>query len=166
MGNKFLVGEHVVRVMDGLPGVVKEISTFQGEFSYKVDLGRDPLPGYTDDLWWGTETAWRRARTIHAHVVTRSRDCDGDYEKGHTDVLTTTERVSDFGELEFKERVMNSVVSFSAEYTSTLTITSDVMVWEQPTDEGYVHTDVTWCEQDTCDRSSYQRDYRAEAMGY
>lgn len=163
--NQFLVGEPVVRVMDGLQGVVKEISTFQGEFSYKVDLGRDPLPGYTDDLWWGTETAWRRARTIHAHVETDSRDCDGRYTKGYTDVLTTVERVSEFGELEFKERVMNSVVSLSAEH-GTLEVTATGLLWRQPTDEGYSSADVTWCEQENCDDKSWQRDHSAERAGY
>lgn len=165
MGNAFLVGEYVERKSDGLRGKVVEIDTFQGEFAYKVDLGRPPMEGHQDDCWWGTEEAWRRALKIHAHVDTRSADCDGTYDKGYVDIPTTVERVSEFGELEFKERVMVSVVSLHAEH-ATLEITATGLSWSQPTEEGYVNTSVRWCEDEYCDRSSYQRDYRAESMGY
>ena len=163
--NKFLVGEYVERRVDGLVGVVKEISMYDGEFSYRVDLGREPLEGQKDDTWWGTETAWRRHFRTHAHVETNSRDCDGDYRKGYVDVPSTLERTSPYGGIEFKERVMANIVSLHAE-GGVLTVTPDGLHWDQPTEEGYVHTTVTWCEQDDCDQKSYQRDFRAEAAGY
>ena len=164
--NEFVVGEYVRRRLDGLVGVVKEIATFQGEPSYKVDLGRPPIaPDAKDDCWWGTAEAWERAVLTHAHVDTRSADCDGTYDKGYTDVPSTLERCSQFGELEFKERVMNSVVSLHAEQ-GELVVTPQGLTWSQTTDEGYIYTTVRWCEEKNCDRSSYQRDYRAEAMGY
>lgn len=165
MGNKFLMGERVVRIMDGLEGKVVRMEPYGDTFLYAVDLGREPMEGFTDDIWSGTEEAWRRARTLHAHVETNSRDCDGDYRKGYVDFLTTTERVSDFGEMEFKERVMVSAVSVHAEH-GTLEVTATGLEWRQPTEEGYSSTSVTWCEQEDCDRSSYQRDFRAEAAGY
>lgn len=164
--NEFVVGEYVRRRLDGLVGVVKEIAIFQGDASYKVDLGRPPIaPDMKDDCWWGTAEAWERAVLTHAHVDTRSADCDGTYDKGYTDVPSTLERCSQFGELEFKERVMCSVVSLSAEH-GTLEVTATGIEWRQPTEEGYSNTSVTWCEKEDCDRSSYQRDFRAEAMGY
>lgn len=162
---KFLVGEPVERIVDGLVGKVVRVDPWHnGGFAYAVDPSREPMQGHADDIWSGTEGAWRSMRRGHAHVVQNSRDCDGDYEHRHVDRPNALERTEEFGDLAFKERVMGSVVSLHAE--GALTVTPEGMHWNQPTDEGYVHTEVWWCDEDDCDDKSTQRDFRAESMGY
>lgn len=156
---KFLVGEPVERITDGLVGKVVEISTYNGDFSYKVDLERED-----DDKWWGTETAWRSARRVHAHVVQNSRDCDGDYEHTHVDRPSAIERTAEFGDLDFKARVMAYIVSFHV--NGLLSVTPDGLLWNQDTEEGYTRTVVNWCEDEACSDRRTQRDFRAESMGY
>lgn len=157
---KFIVGEYVERVMDGAVGVVTEVQDYDGGHVYKVDLGR--VPG---DEWIGTPDAWRPHHTVHAHVITRSRDCDGEYRSGHTVTLTSEERCDQFGDLTFKERVISSIISVHAE-DGSLTVRPHAVEWHEPTDEGYRASSVEWCEDDCADGRSWQRDHRAEAMGY
>ena len=164
MNPKFLIGEKVARIMDGAEGTVKEISHFLDEWSYKVDLGREPLPGQEDDLWWGTETAWRPVFTLPAHVSTRSRDCDGEYLHEHTARANSLERTEQFGDLAFKERVMGNTVSFHSD--GILTVAPHGLYWNQPTDEGYTATSVVWCEEDDCNDKPVYRDFAAERAGY
>lgn len=161
----FLVGQYVERRMDGAVGKVVETSHFNDEWSYRVDLGRTPLEGQTDDTWWGTEPAWRAHIRTHAHVSTRSQDCDGDYLHENIARMSAIERTSEFGELEFKERIMGNVVSLHAE-GGTLTVRPESLSWSQPTDEGYINTAVEWCNEDDCSDKPVYRDYRAESMGY
>lgn len=161
---KFLIGEQVERVMDGAVGKVMTISEFDGGITYLVNLGREPMEGHTDDCWWEAEQAWRRHFRTHAHVVTNSRDCDGDYEHRHVDRPSAIERTEEFGDLNFKERVMGYIISFHVE--GTLAVTPKGMLWTQDTEEGYIRSEVWWCEQDDCDDQSTQRDFRAEQAGY
>lgn len=163
--NQFVIGEYVERKIDGAVGVVKKINEYEGETHYVVDLGREPLEGQEDDCWLGTEQAWRRHLRTHAHVETNSRDCDGDYQKGHVDVPSTLERCSQFGETDFKERVMVSIVSLHTD-GGALAVKPEGLEWMEHTEEGYVATTVEWCEREDCERRFYQRDFRAEAAGY
>lgn len=162
---KFLVGEPVVRITDGLVGKVVRVDPWhEGGWAYAVDLGREPMQGFADDIWSGTEGAWRSALP-HAHVSTQSQDCDGRYLHEHVDRPNSIERTEEFGDLHFKERILGNIVSFHAE-DGTLTVNPGALYWNQPTDEGYTSTHVVWCEQDDCDDKATQRDFSAERMGY
>lgn len=101
--------------------------------------------------------------TLHAHVETDSRDCDGRYTGGHVLEMTLQERCDAMGDLHFKDRVLASVVSLHSD--GTLTVSEDGMSWHERTDEGYRDAEVRWCEDD-CEDASWQRDHRAEEMGY
>lgn len=164
---KFLKGEYVERVFDGAVGIVTQIQEQgDGSVGYKVDLMRVPLEGLDDDQWWGTESAWRHHHRVHAHVSTESRDCDGDYSRGHIDRLSALERCESYGDLTFKQRVISSVVSVYAEQ-GTLEVKPDSVHWFEQTDEGYIRTHIEWCEDEHVgEDETYQRDHRAEAAGY
>jgi hypothetical protein len=161
---KFLVGETVARVMDGAEGKVISVSEWDGGWAYAVDLGRTPMEGLESDVWSGSENAWRSTQT-HAHVYTTSQDCDGKYERSHVDRPSAIERTEEFGDLHFKERVLGNTVSLHAE-NGTLTVYPGGMFWSQQTDEGYVHTQVVWCNKDYCDDDTTFRDHTAERAGY
>jgi hypothetical protein len=161
---KFSIGEYVRRKMDGKVGVVKSVQPWhEGGFAYSVDL--DPSRPSNEDVWSGTEAAWEPAFKIHAHVSTRSRDCDGDYSGGSMYELTLEERCDQFGDLHFKERVMASIVSLHGH--GTLTVDSDTGIsWHEDTEEGYREAEALWCESDCGEERPWQRDHRAEAAGY
>jgi hypothetical protein len=158
---KFLKGEYVERVLDNAVGIVTEIQEYNGGHVYKVDLLRSD-----DDEWIGTADAWRPHHRVHAHVSTESRDCDGDYRRGHIDRLSSPERCESYGDLTFKQRVISSVVSVYAE-EATLTVTPESVEWNERTEEGYTRTHIEWCEDEHVgEDETYSRDLRAEAMGY
>lgn len=165
MSARFLVGEYVERKFDGAVGIVKRVDEWNGGFAYAVDLGRTPMEGLKDDVWAGTEDAWRHHHRVHAHVSTRSRDCDGEYRSGYTATLTSEERCSQFGDMEFKSRMVASTVSVIAE-EGTLDVRPGVIAWYERTDEGFRETAVEWCEDDCADGVAWQRDLSAEAAGY
>jgi hypothetical protein len=100
---------------------------------------------------------------LHAHVDSRSRDCDGTYSSGYVCEMTTEERTGEFGDLRFQERVLGNAVTLHGH--GTLEVTPDGMSWWETTDEGYRAVEVRWCEDD-CPEASWQRDHRAEEMGY
>lgn len=100
----------------------------------------------------------------HAHVSSQARDCDGTYLKDWTEVPTTEERTSEYGDLEFQERVLASIVTLHG--YGELRVQPEFLSWVEETEEGYRSVDVTWCDSDTCDRTSSQRDLTAESMGY
>ncbi len=103
---------------------------------------------------------------IHAHVTTRSQDCDGEYRSGYTYFLTSEEQASEFADIEFKERVISSVVSVYATQ-GTLEITPNRVDWHQITDEGYQSSVAEWCEDETCEGAkAWHRDLSAEAANY
>lgn len=97
---------------------------------------------------------------MHAHIS--SRDCDGAY--GHTVSLSCQERLSPNGDLEFKDRVISSVVWSMS--TGTLEVTPEGVSWYEKTEEGYRATEVQWCEDDCAGDTSWQRDIEAEKAGY
>ena len=161
-GQQFVAGEFVARVLDGKVGQVVKAEPYNGTWIYYVDFQRydhREEPG----TWGGTNGAWRPYFTIHAHVDTESRDCDGRYTGGLVIEMTLQERCDAMGDLHFKERVLSSVVSLHS--TMRVEITPDGISYHEQTDEGYRTGDVRWCEDD-CDEASWQRDHTAERMGY
>lgn len=111
--------------------------------------------------------------TIHAHVETYSTDCDGALSSGHLMTQNDDERDSQFGDIEFHERVVGYVVNtFSLLADGTLRVTrlsdGDVRLsWSEATEEGGRSIEATICTDD-CDlgESSWRRDHQAEAAGY
>ena len=162
--SRFSIGEQVVRRMDGEIGVVKSIQPFGGGFAYVVDLPHAPRTGDGETIWSGTEDAWDHRFKVHAHVATSARDCDGDYSGGHVMEMTLQERCDQFGDLHFKERVMGSIVSLHGQ--GTLEVRPEGLYWSEQTEEGYRAAGVRWCEDECPEERSWQRDHRAESMGY
>lgn len=118
--------------------------------------------------------------TIHAHIKTESRDCDGTYTGGWTMPFTAEERaerdaadgINDFHEIHFTDRVVAYMVNaYSLDHDGTLTVKrlhdGDVRLsWSEPTEEGHRSVDAVIC-RDACDDSEpWQRDHTAEAAGY
>ena len=101
---------------------------------------------------------------LHAHMDGRSRDCDGDYSRGHVYEMTTLEKADRNPEFAFKERVLSNTVTLHGH--GTLTVTPDGLSWHEQTDEGYSAAEIRWCEEDCTDKRTWQRDHRAESMGY
>jgi hypothetical protein len=101
---------------------------------------------------------------LHAHITTASRDCDGDYSGGHVAEMTTLEKADEFADLHFKERVLGNVVTLHGH--GTLTVRPGGLSWNEQTDEGYRAAEVRWCEEGCEGERSWQRDHRAEEMGY
>jgi hypothetical protein len=165
MSALFSVGEYVARRFDGKVGKVMRMERYDDQWLYYVQFDvRDKTEDNPDGTWAGTEQAWRRRDTLHAHADRRSRDCDGDYSAGNVYEMTLEERCDAFGDLRFKERVMGSVVSLHG--YGTLTVKPEGMDWDEQTEEGFVAVAVEWCEDECSDTRSWQRDHRAEAMGY
>jgi len=102
--------------------------------------------------------------TLHAHMTSSSRDCDGTYSGGHVYEMTTQEKAEEFGDLHFKDRVLANTVTLHGD--GTLTVTPEYLRWYENTEEGYRSVDVNWCEDDCPAERSWQRDHRAEAAGY
>lgn len=102
--------------------------------------------------------------SLHAHIDNRSRDCDGDYSSGYVAEMTTQEKTERYPDLAFKERVVSGVVSLHSH--GVLTVKPDGVTWNEQTDEGFRAVDVEWCEDECSDKRSWQRDHRAESMGY
>ena len=101
---------------------------------------------------------------LHAHMSGSSRDCDGTYSQGHVYEMTTQEKADQFGDLQFKDRVITNIITLHG--YGTLTVTPAGASWSEQTDEGYRAVDILWCEDDCPNERSWQRDHRAEAMGY
>lgn len=121
---------------------------------------------------WGTEQAFRPAPRLHAHVETWSRDCDGDYSGGHIVAMTDEERRSEFSEIHFMERVTGDIASpYALEFGGKLEVSvyedgTKRLDWRATTDEGYRQAEVTFCSDDCATDDTWQRDHRAESMGY
>jgi hypothetical protein len=77
---------------------------------------------------------------------------------------------NDFSEINFRERVLGSVVSlttFRDGQVGSVEITEHGFTYSRPTDEGFESTDVRWCEDDDCvDAPVTFRDHSAEKAGY
>lgn len=98
---------------------------------------------------------------------------------GHEYVMTLTDEerqmhedangINDFHDLVFKGRVLVSVVSLDPsgpDSDAEVHLRSDGFTYDEPTDEGYRHAEVTWCEDECDQNASSQRDVYAEMMGY
>lgn len=116
--------------------------------------------------------------TLHAHVSSRSVDCDGpihrDYTTGFNDDEAAEHEAAeanngwnDFSEIHFMERVMMSVASPYAAHQMTVKVDDEGIEVHEQTEEGYRSASVMWCRDRSCelDYSSY-RDIRAEEAGY
>lgn len=116
--------------------------------------------------------------TLHAHIDSYSVDCDGPISRSYIETLDPERdirpgRFDDDGEISFRQRILNHVVSAYTTWDGTLTVTGDEMGgltqtldWTEKTEEGGRSVTATFCTDD-CDtgRSTY-RDHYAEAMGY
>lgn len=111
--------------------------------------------------------------TLHAHVSTQSRDCDGLYNRDYVMTFNDEETAesgkvyNDFSDIHFMNRVMCTVASpYAVEHGMRVTVDNDGINVYEDTEEGYRAADVRWCREN-CDTDEYsQRDYTAEAMGY
>lgn len=113
--------------------------------------------------------------TLHAHVSTRSVDCDGpihrDYVVGFNEAEVAeheaAQGINDFSDIHFMERVMMNVASPYAVYQMRVTVDDDGIEVHEDTEEGFRSASVAWCHEDDCelDYSAY-RDIRAEMEGY
>lgn len=109
---------------------------------------------------------------LHAHIETAASDCDGLITRDYVMTMTDEERASEFGDLEFHDRVVTSVVNtYSLDGEATLKVSrlndgSVRISWTEPTEEGYRNSEATFCTDDCDDEESSYRDHRAESMGY
>ena len=111
---------------------------------------------------------------IHAHVETYSTDCDGPLSGGFVMVPTDDDLTSDFADIEFHHRVVSYVVnSYSLMAGGNLRVSRcddgrTILVWTEATEEGGRRIDATICNDEGCDlgEEPWQRDHRAESMGY
>lgn len=110
---------------------------------------------------------------LHAHYSSSSVDCDGPFEQSYVMVMNDDERASEFGDIEFHNRVLTNAVSlYSSQFGGTLRVERDeddgqaMFFWHERTEEGSRSVEARLCT-DACDESEYsQRDYYAEMMGY
>lgn len=112
---------------------------------------------------------------LHAHVSSDTSDCDGRISRSYVITFNDDERrensrlINNFADLHFKERVLGGVVSFHPsgfDGDAEVHITRDGFTYSEPTDEGYHHVEVEWCEDDCSEVRETYRDHRAESMGY
>jgi hypothetical protein len=117
------------------------------------------------------------AFTLHAHVSTSARDCDGGHGQDYITVPNDDERqefadgqkrgYNNFADLTFKNRVLGNHVSFHSEFGVTVKVDAEGFTMSEATEEGYRAAEVRWCEDADCDpESGGQYDEYAEAMGY
>lgn len=111
--------------------------------------------------------------TLHAHISTRSRDCDGTYLREYVEVFNDDERAesgkayNDFSEIHFMQRVMIQVASpFAVEHGMRVTVDDEGIEVHENTDEGFREATVVWCRADDDEEPTIQRDLAAEAAGY
>lgn len=112
---------------------------------------------------------------LHAHVSKSARDCDGPIYDEYIISLTDEERarseaangVNDFTDIEFRNRVLTSIVSVYATQQGRMDVNEGGFKWHEDTDEGYRAAEVVWCEDESCDPAyTSHRDVYAEMMGY
>lgn len=106
---------------------------------------------------------------LHAHVSTSMSDCDGRMNRNFVSVMNDDERASEFGELEFKSRMLSNLVSWS--YANKVEITpfedgSERIEVSYMHDEGSFHGEALTCTDDCDDDYRSQSDLYAEMMGY
>lgn len=115
--------------------------------------------------------------TLHAHVDTFSRDCDGGHGNEYTmgfndDEVAERENangINDFSDIHFMERVMMSVASpYAVSIGMRITVTDDGISVTEETEEGSRSAEVRWCHDEDCDPNCQGPVYDeyAEMMGY
>lgn len=111
--------------------------------------------------------------SLHAHIETYSRDCDGSYYNEYIMPLSAEEvaehvkadGVNDFHDIHFQQRILCMLVSLHTD--ANIQVTPAGFTYHEPTDEGFRTSEAVWCEDEACDpRASQYRDFSAEAMGY
>ena|SRR6476646_8760161 len=106
--------------------------------------------------------------TLHAHVSTSSRDCDGGHGYDYIAGMNDDERAAEDSEWAFQHRILEGKVSLHSEFGMTLKVDSEGFEWHETTDEGYQAGEVRWCRDD-CDVDGYRGqvyDQYAQMMGY
>lgn len=109
---------------------------------------------------------------MHAHIDWESSDCDGTMSGSHVMLMTAGETASQFGDLEFRGRVVSDVVNTGTRYgTLTVEETEDGtprLSWTETTDEGGRAVEATFYNDGECHEShtTTRRDHSAERAGY
>lgn len=104
---------------------------------------------------------------LHAHIEKNSRDCDGSYTNQDVVVMESSELLDDAGDILFMQRMMGTYASPFAVMDAMVEITEYGFDYHERTDEGFLHIDVRWCRDESCNKSSHsQLDLAAEAAGY
>lgn len=111
--------------------------------------------------------------TLHAHVSTTARDCDGTYDHAYVVTFNDDETaesqkdVNDFSGIHFMNRVMSLVASpYACQFGMTVKVDDDGIEVHENTEEGYRQASVRWCHEDCDTDARSQRDHAAEAAGY
>ena len=113
-------------------------------------------------------------QSLHAHVESYATDCDGPISRTYDMVMSDIERNSEFGDIDFHNRVLAHVVNtYSMRHTGTLRVErlggpdDEVRLeWSEVTDEGSVSLTATICGCPDGNSEPTYRDHRAESMGY
>lgn len=104
--------------------------------------------------------------TLHAHVTTNSRDCDGGHGMEYVSTMNDTEKGSQFADLDFKARILSNHVSFHSEFGVTVKVDEHGFNMSEQTDEGYRAAQIQWCEDDCDENDNSVYDEYAELAGY
>lgn len=112
--------------------------------------------------------------TLHAHIDTASRDCDGLYTRDYVmtfndaEVEESKKDVNDFSDIHFMNRVMTNIASpYAVEHGMTVKVDDAGIEVHEVTDEGYREATVRWCRDEDCEVAEWSfRDHTAEAAGY
>lgn len=99
--------------------------------------------------------------SLHVHVSIESADCDGRYSRSYV----ITPGTDDKDEWDFRASIIGNALSYASAET-TAQFTDDGFTVDAPTDEGYSHSEFTWCDDDDANRVNTFRDHSAEAAGY
>lgn len=109
---------------------------------------------------------------LHAHFSSSSHDCDGRIDREYIIEPNLDETASEFGDLDFEQRLLATVVSTSGMGGELKVITFPEdrtyrLIWNEQTDEGNRYIEVLTCVNEACDTAEHTyRDHRAESMGY
>lgn len=171
MDHKYVIGEYVVLTNP------RDEQDARGNWRVQSQMEEDGVTRYVVSEEINTnrfgrtrmvaEGDLRSLHNEHAHVGTESRDCDGRYTGIYVEMPNDDERCDLLGDLYFKQRVLDDIVSLHGD--GTLKVSPTGLDWYEQTDEGYRSAEVLWCADDTCSdirpRHRY-RDHTAEAAGY
>ena len=157
---KHTVGDWVTHT-SGLTGVVEYTTERYGLVQYHV-RGKN---GWKNHQVTDRDNTFLPFHTVHAHVEKETTDCDGRHTIRWVSEMNEVERKEEFGDLALKDRVMCWIVSMHAD-SGMLSVNRGGITWHEDTEEGYVHTDVSWCEKPDCVEGVEHRDHYAEQRGY